>query len=318
MRRKRVSVVMATHNGEAWLKEQIDSVLSQTMSDFELLIGDDASSDRTYGIVQKYASRDRRIRLFRHDETLGVARNFAFLMERAQGRYIAFCDQDDRWHPRKLERQLKAMQCTEAQNEKMPILLHSDLKLIDGQGRTIAPSYFRKRGYDFPERASLPLMLTRGGVMGNTAMINRPLRDAALPFPGGLKYHDWWLGVVAELEGRRITMEEPLVEYRIHTDNTSGKARWLAGEYRYPWKHRWLPWHDRDRIGAVEVLLSRRISEDQRRILECYLEYLRAEKGWIRHYPCLRRVGFFEGPLSFRVRIALRLAVASMLGKGTV
>ena len=318
MKRKRVSVVMATHNGEAWLKEQIDSVLAQTMTDFELLIGDDASSDRTYEILEECASRDRRIRLFRHDEALGVARNFAFLMERARGDYLAFCDQDDRWHPQKLERQLEVMEREENGEEYAAILVHSDLKLIDGRGRTIAPSYFRKRGYDFPERASLPLMLTRGGVMGNTVMINRALRDAALPFPGGLKYHDWWLGVVAELEGRRITLEEALVEYRIHTDNTSGKARWLAGEYRYPWKHRWLPWHDRDRIEAVEALLSRGIGEDQRQILERYREYLRAEKGWIRHYPSLRRAGFFEGPLSLRARMALRLAVASMLGKGTV
>ena len=317
MVRKMVSIVMAVHNGEAWLAEQIDSILAQTVSDFELLIGDDASSDRSPLILKEYALRDQRVHLFRHDDTVGVARNFAFLMERAEGQYIAFCDQDDRWHSRKLERQLEAMERSEVQNEGIPILVHSDLRLIGEDGKTIAPSYFRKRGYDFPKKSSLPLMLTRSGIMGNTVLINRALRNATLPFPPGLKYHDWWLGAVAELEGRRITLEEALVEYRIHTHNTSGKARWLAGEYRYPWKHRWLPWHDRDRIGAIEALLSREIMEDQKRILKCYLNYLRAEKGWIFHYLPLRRGGFFDGPLFLRLRISTRLAIASLLGKGT-
>ena len=313
-----VSIVLATHNGEAWLKEQLDSILSQTISNFELLIGDDASEDRTSTILEEYAKRDQRIRIFRHKKPLGVARNFAFLMRKSQGSYIAFCDQDDRWLHQKLEYQLEAIKRAEARYKGTAILVHSDLRLIDEMGRTIVPSYFKKRKYNFPEKTSLPLILTRSGIMGNTIMINRALRDAALPFPGGLKYHDWWLGVVAELEGKRVTLKEALVEYRIHTGNTSSKARWLGGEYRYPWRHRWLPWHDSDRIGALEVLLSRRVREDQRRVLKCYLDYLLAESGWIFHYPSLCRAGFFDGKLTSRIRFALRLMIASLLGRGTV
>jgi len=237
-------------------------------------------------------------------------------MEKARGECIALSDQDDRWHPRKLERQVAAMWRRWKRGER-GILVHSDLSLINGEGHPIAPSYYKKRGYNFPDRRIPALMLSRGGVMGNTIMIDRTLLEAALPFPPQLRYHDWWLGVVAEFFGQRITLEEPLVAYRIHGRNSSGKSRWLAGELLYPWRHRWLPYREKDRIEAVRLLLQKVATAEHKRILESYLDYLEEERIWIRHYRRMRAEGFFEGSLLYRGRIVIRMLVASILGRGT-
>ena len=105
-----VSVIMPTYNTVDFLADSIESILNQTYTNLELLITDDCSSDKnTIDLLNKYAQKDDRVKLAFLKENLGpgVARNNA--IERAQGQYIAFCDSDDRWMPKKLELQIAAM-----------------------------------------------------------------------------------------------------------------------------------------------------------------------------------------------------------------
>lgn len=105
-----VSIITPAYNCEAYIGKCIESIQAQTYPHWELLITDDCSTDNTVEIVKKYAAQDPRIKLFELDRNggAGVARNNS--IERAQGRYLAFCDSDDMWAPNKLEKQLAFMQ----------------------------------------------------------------------------------------------------------------------------------------------------------------------------------------------------------------
>ena len=100
---------MPTYNASKYLADSIESILNQTYTNLELLITDDCSSDDTLNILKKFAERDSRVKVeyLKSNSGPGIARNKS--IERAQGRYIAFCDCDDRWMPDKLERQIAHM-----------------------------------------------------------------------------------------------------------------------------------------------------------------------------------------------------------------
>lgn len=104
-----VSVITPSYNSADFIAETIEAILAQTYTNWELLITDDCSTDMTCEIVDKYASKDARIKLFRltKNSGAGVARNNS--IKEAKGRYIAFCDSDDCWLPEKLEKQLEFM-----------------------------------------------------------------------------------------------------------------------------------------------------------------------------------------------------------------
>ena len=109
MSKELVSVIMPTYNASRFLTDSIESILAQTYSNIELLITDDCSTDDTRDILRQYAEKDPRVKVefLNENSGPGIARNRS--IERAQGRYIAFCDCDDRWFPDKLEKQLNHM-----------------------------------------------------------------------------------------------------------------------------------------------------------------------------------------------------------------
>lgn len=92
-----VTILMATYNGHKYIQEQIDSILKQTHQNFELIIQDDCSTDSTLDIVNRYAKKDDRIKVYCNEKNLGYTNNFMALLEKAQGEYIFLSDQDDVW-----------------------------------------------------------------------------------------------------------------------------------------------------------------------------------------------------------------------------
>lgn len=105
-----VSIITPSYNCSQYIAETIESILAQTYTNWELLITDDCSTDNSRDIIQEYCEKDSRIKLFclPHNGGAGVARNNS--IKEAQGRYVAFCDSDDRWYPNKLEKQVAFMQ----------------------------------------------------------------------------------------------------------------------------------------------------------------------------------------------------------------
>ena len=92
-----ISIAMATYNGAEFVAEQIESILMQTYTDFELIISDDCSKDNTVEILNQFASKDKRIKVIVNEKNLGFKKNFEKIISLCKGDYIAFCDQDDIW-----------------------------------------------------------------------------------------------------------------------------------------------------------------------------------------------------------------------------
>jgi glycosyltransferase involved in cell wall biosynthesis len=138
----RVAILLATYNGERYLDELMRSLLCQTYRDFVIIVRDDHSSDRTPEILERWsAAQPDKVRVVSDD--LGNLRstgNFARLMELCDAPYFAFCDQDDIWLPNKIELKINAIRRLEEQfGEATPILVHSDLTVVDGNLEQIAP-----------------------------------------------------------------------------------------------------------------------------------------------------------------------------------
>ena len=137
---EKVDVLLATYNGEKYLKEQIDSILEQTYSDFRLFISDDGSADDTRKILEEYKNKDSRIQVFFQESNLGVVKNFEFLLKKVESAYYMFSDQDDIWKAEKIEKSLNKIE-----NDNCD-LVYSDLEVVDEKLNVTYESYWKLKG----------------------------------------------------------------------------------------------------------------------------------------------------------------------------
>ena len=138
-----IAILMATYNGEKYLREQIDSLLNQTCQDWHLYVHDDGSKDGTVNIVKSYAERyPDKVTLLDYPPQGGACRNFLSLLEKAEARYYMFCDQDDVWLPEKIALSLEEMKRQEALHLQKPVVIHTDLHIVDDKLTVIGKADF--------------------------------------------------------------------------------------------------------------------------------------------------------------------------------
>ncbi len=219
-----VEVVLSTYNGGRYLPQQLQSLQAQTYTDWYLRSRDDGSSDDTLSILQR-AAKDRRIALTAADgERLGACASFARLLASSEADYVLFCDQDDLWLPEKIETLLDLMRAAEQAHGAIPLLVHSDLVVVNSEGNTIHPSFWSYQALD-PERIRLHQLLVQNNVTGCTVLVNRALKERAVPIPATAIMHDWWLALVASAFGKIFYSQKPLVRYRQHETNRLGAKK---------------------------------------------------------------------------------------------
>lgn len=219
-----VSILLASYNGAPYIAAQIDSILQQTFRDFTLYIRDDCSNDGTWEIVQAYAAKEPdRIVALQNEENSGSAKhNFFKMMQEHQDNYVMLCDQDDVWHPDKIEKTLSAMRKAEARDgEKTPLLVHTDLAVVNDQLEVMDPSYRHAVNGNW-QRTDLHYELAQNTVTGCTAMYNRALGEFLQREPSFFVMHDWWLALIASAFGRIVLLDEATMRYRQHGDNAVG------------------------------------------------------------------------------------------------
>jgi hypothetical protein len=277
---------MATYQGADYLPQQIDSICRQTVLDWTLLIRDDGSSDATLEILRRQAALDSRLVVLEdRGPRLGAAMSFARLAEEAYHRgaeYLFFADQDDFWHPDKLDRQLTRMRETEQSCDgRAPSMVYSDLEVCDAELKSIHRSFLRYACHGHGSPYPLRTLLARNFVPGCACLVNRPLLDFALPVPSTAVMHDWWLTLSAVSIGRIAWLSEPLGRYRQHGRNASGSAGFWAGlnPLFHPWRRRWQQStaHFRQSVEQVRSLRDRLIErrpQMDRRTLELLDRYL--------------------------------------------
>lgn len=230
--RPRIDILLATYNGEAYLDEQLHSIRDQTVADWRLLIRDDGSTDATPAILESFRAEEiDRVRIVDDDcGNLGVAGNFSALMQASSADYVMFCDQDDVWLPDKVSTALRAIRKLEAQyGSTVPLLIHSDLMVVDRNLRTINPSFWRYQGLRPDAGAALNRLLLQNVVTGCTAIMNRRLIEMATPVPSEAVVHDWWVSLIAAAFGRIGHLSEPQILYRQHDGNVIGAAGLSTG-----------------------------------------------------------------------------------------
>lgn len=220
-----VRILLAAYNGEAYLRQQLDSLLGQTCQDLQLIVSDDQSRDETPRILEEYAGKyPDKILHYRSGLRFGSAQgHFMHLLQTfADSDYIMFCDQDDVWHPDKVEKTLEKMKSVE-EDPSVPVLVYTDLRVVNGDLEQIDPSfmhYARIRGED----TRLTRLLARNVVTGCTVMINRAL--AALVCTqrdfSRVRMHDWYLAQLAAACGTLAYLPEATMDYRIHGSNVVG------------------------------------------------------------------------------------------------
>jgi hypothetical protein len=219
-------IVLSAYNGARYLAEQIESIRSQTWTDWTLVVRDDGSADGTVRLVEQLASADRRIQLYRDQRgNLGPVASFGALLEHAWIRgadYVALADQDDVWRPDKLERQIALLQEHEARAGRgRPALVHSDLAVVDAGLRPLHASFLAHQRLEHVGHDPLPRLLVQNFVTGCTVVLNRALLGVAIPVPP-IVMHDWWLAQCAAALGSLLFLPAATVSYRQHARNVHG------------------------------------------------------------------------------------------------
>jgi glycosyltransferase involved in cell wall biosynthesis len=220
-----VDILLATYNGERHLEDQIRSVLGQSHSNWTLFIRDDGSTDGTVNIIDSFEKKypGKIVVLRDGDGNLGYKKNFSRLLEKSTADYIALCDQDDLWVAEKISLNLDKMRSLERMHgSATPLLVFSDLKVVDEDLEVISESFWKYQCLDPDTANSLNRLLIQNVVTGCTAMINRSLKELSLPIPVVARAHDWWIALVAAAFGAADYIEQPTVLYRQHRENTIG------------------------------------------------------------------------------------------------
>lgn len=220
MRTPLVSVITPTYNTEAFISDTIDSVRAQSYTNWELVLVDDASSDRTVEILNSYAAIDDRIKVHILETNSGaaIARNTA--IENASGAYIAFLDADDLWKPEKLTKQIAFMQ------EKNIAVSFTSYELMDEAGRSLGKMVKALPKVNFSK-------MLKSNYIGNLTGIYDAEELGKVYMPNIRKRQDWalWLTLVQKV-GFAYSLEAPLSRYRVRENSISSNKLNLL-KYNY-------------------------------------------------------------------------------------
>jgi glycosyltransferase involved in cell wall biosynthesis len=205
-----ISIALCTYNGSDFLREQLDSILAQSLNHWEIVVVDDCSQDDTQVILKTYADRDVRFTVYYNDKNLGYNKNFERALGLCKGEFIAICDQDDIWDKDKLKTQLEAV--------KENLLIYHDSAFMDQSGKSMGTKISEKFNFyrgDRPEG-----FLYFNCVSGHSIFMKNSVLPLALPFPEKFHY-DQWLAYIAATHGTIDFVDQPLVHYRQHGKNNT-------------------------------------------------------------------------------------------------
>ena len=221
---KKIDILLATYNGEKYIREQIESILNQTYKNINLIISDDNSKDGTREILKEYEKKDDRVKLYFQEKNLGYIKNFEFLLKKVGNDYYMLSDQDDVWLQQKVE---KTMETLEKENAD---LVFGDLEVVNENLKTIYPSFgdFMLLNRKIKKCInSYEVNYLYNCVTGCTMLSKKEYIKKILPIPSESKYivHDHWIGIMVALNGKLAYMPEKYIKYRQHGNNQIGTEK---------------------------------------------------------------------------------------------
>lgn len=235
---EQIDILLATYNGEKYLKEQIDSILNQTYKNIKLIVSDDGSNDNTIEILKEYEKKDERIELYFQERNLGVVKNIEFLLSKVQSPFFMLADQDDYWMKEKVEKSLEKIK------ESGTDLVFGDLEVVDEKLETIYPSF---NDYMLLTRkikkyiGDYKINYLYNCVTGCTVLAKKEIIEYILPLPSTSKHliHDYWIGLMVALNGKISYMPEKYIKYRQHGNNQVGTKKISHGFTNFEQVREW-------------------------------------------------------------------------------
>lgn len=314
-----VSVALATWNGERFLREQLETIYTQTWKPLEVVVSDDASTDGTVSILDRYA-RSHGLRYFVNPEQKGLVKNFEQAISMASGDYIALSDQDDLWKPHKIT--------TLVESIGDATLIYGNVgEVLDVDGRRGREHrwepifrFARNHGSGNPTR----YLMAENWVVSHSILFKRQLVEHALPIPAHQRFHDGWLALIASKLAGVVYIDEALQVYRRHPasytyaspgagPNRSRWSRLLDGSFGVSWSTRCAS----ETARLLDILNLSLLSDAEREFVTALLCYYRSglEAGyrWRSFKSGVKVSKFFvtrQRPID-RCRVALRGLVAS-------
>lgn len=203
----KISIVLPSYNGQKYIRQSIESVINQTFKDWELIVVNDCSSDRTKEIVKEYLSKDRRINLINNDMNYKLPRSLNIGFEAARGEYLTWTSDDNLYKPFAVEKMLQFLE-----TNKQYFMVRADMEMIDDMGKRISYSPEFRNGSIYMQNYVGACFLYRRQVMEKVGEY-----DTAL---FGVEDYDYWLRAY-EIFGEIASISEPLYEYRVHGESVS-------------------------------------------------------------------------------------------------
>ena len=225
MEDKKVAILMASFDGEKYIKEQIDSILNQTYKNIDIYISDDNSTDNTINIIKEYVNNNNNIKYLQNDcENSGAKNNFANVFDKVNGYdYYMFCDQDDFWYENKVEHIIEKAKELE-KNEEF-ILIYNDLCITDSKLEVKEKSLINKEHKYLPKSKVFNHFLVQAYFPGCAMTFNDKLKQKVKNIADCAEMHDWWVALIAAYYGNIFFLNEPLQLYRQHENNVVGSIK---------------------------------------------------------------------------------------------
>lgn len=222
-----VAVLLTTYNSEQFLNELIESILGQDNPDWTLFISDDGSGDGTREILNFYVTnnKDKVVFIDFPEKRTGAAFGFERLLQYIDSSYYMFCDHDDVWLPNKISLSLSAMMARELEFPKIPILVHTDLTVVDGQLNVISGSFSKYSRIDPEKFGTVKFLNVANCVTGCTVILNDRAKKIILPIPNRSVVYDWWVALNMARKGKIIYIPLQTVLYRQHGNNVVGAKK---------------------------------------------------------------------------------------------
>jgi glycosyltransferase involved in cell wall biosynthesis len=226
-----IHILLAAYNGEAYVEEQLFSIILQSHLKWKLYIRDDGSKDCTPSILNRFSKYDDRIHIVHGCRHVGTKKNFSILIDtvmKEDPSYLCFSDQDDLWSSNKLSLELEKLKELEnIYGHQTPILIHTDLKVVDENLNITDNSFMRFHGIYHETNEPMKSLVVQNFVTGCTIMFNKALLDIAAPVSNNAVMHDWWFALCSAAFGEISFIPKTTVYYRQHSTNVLGaKSFW--------------------------------------------------------------------------------------------
>lgn len=227
-----IDILLSTYNGEQFLEVQLDSIISQSNKSWKLKVRDDGSVDGTLSILYRYKQKyPEQIYLdFDTFGNVGVIKSFELLLLRSDAKYCMFADQDDYWLPNKIEFAFNEMQIQEKLYPSKPVLICSDLIVVDKDLNKLSNSYWEYARLAPNLLQKMTFLAVNNYITGCTVLINEQAKTISLPFAKSATMHDSWIALkVLVNQGHISSNTIPQIYYRQHGKNTIGASKAIFG-----------------------------------------------------------------------------------------